>query len=104
MSGASFRGSNGNGAEAWSGTGAGFASPGMSSLRVKSTTTVKNTFTGWPPLRAGLYFHFLTASRAASSSSGIDRSTLKFWTSPFLSMMASRITFPWMRALRAATG
>ena len=55
--------------------------------------------TGLPSRVAGSYFQVFTAAIALSvSSSGRDLIGRTRVTSPFLSMMASRMTVPWIRA------
>ncbi len=56
------------------------------------------TGTGTPLSRVGVNSHCLTASSAAWSSSGIERSTLAASTLPRGPIVASMMTMPWTRA------
>src|SRR5687767_10226685 len=65
---------------------------------VKFTVTVMMTGTGTPLSSVGVNCHCLTASSAAWSSSGIDRSTLASLTRPSGPIVASMMTTPCTRA------
>src|SRR5262245_39805960 len=78
----------------------------LSSLycNVKLTVTVMMTGTGTPLSIVGVNCHCFTASSAAASSSGIERSTLASCTEPVGPMVASMITMPCTRADCAMAG
>src|SRR4030095_15736072 len=65
---------------------------------VKLTVTVMMTGTGTPLSSVGVKTHCLTASSAAWSRSGIERSTLASLTRPSGPMVASMMTTPCTRA------
>src|SRR5207247_7585923 len=71
---------------------------------VKFTVTVMITGTGTPFSSVGVNCHWRTASSAAASSSGIDRSTLASCTLPFGPIVASMMTTPCTRADWAIAG
>ena len=71
---------------------------------VKWTVTDMTTGTGTPFSKVGVYRHCRTASTAASSSSGTDRSTCTCSTEPVAPTTVSRITTPSTRIRRAAAG
>src|SRR5262249_4638726 len=71
---------------------------------VKFTVTVMMTGTGVPFNVVGVNTHCFTASSAAASSSGIERSTLASCTRPSGPMVASMMTTPWTRADCAMDG
>src|SRR5437867_893666 len=71
---------------------------------VKFTVTVMMTGTGTPLSSVGVNCHWRTASSAAASSSGIERSTLASCTLPFGPIVASMITTPCTRADCAMAG
>src|ERR671928_1848594 len=66
--------------------------------KVKFTVTVMMTGTGTPLSSVGVNCHWRTASSAAASSSGIERSTLASCTDPFGPIVASMMTTPCTRA------
>src|SRR4030065_110642 len=62
--------------------------------RLKSTETVKTMGFGVPLTSIGSYFHCLTASRAAWSSSGMDLITLALMILPLASRDTLSTTVP----------
>lgn len=74
------------------------------SFNWKLTVTVIFTGTGTPFRSVGVKTHCLTASTAASSSSGFERSTRASFTRPSTPMIASMMTIPSMRACWAIEG
>ncbi len=73
-------------------------------FRLNATVTVITIGTGWPLSSVGVNFHWRTASTAACSSSGGERSTRTFCTLPSSAITASRITTPPMREASAMGG
>src|SRR5213083_2087137 len=72
--------------------------------KVKFTVTVMMTGTGTPFSRVGVNCHCFTASSAAASSKGIERSTFASCTAPFGPIVASMMTTPCTRADCAIAG
>src|SRR4051812_48709870 len=70
----------------------------------KLTVTVMMTGTGTPLSSVGVNVHCFTASSAAASSRGIERSTLVSSTLPLGPITASMMTTPCTRADRAIAG
>src|SRR3954471_5974624 len=77
---------------------------GRGYCKVKFTVTVMITGTGTPFSRVGVNCHCRTASSAAASSSGIERSTFASCTAPFGPIVASMMTTPCTRADWAIAG
>ena len=73
-------------------------------LRTKSTETVLTTGVGFPLSNMGEYFHWRTASMAASLSIGCPRSTWMFKTFPSSSTITRSRTRPDTPAILASSG